>query len=188
MPMNHPQRILNIMARLGVGIAAAATGALAAVAVQVAGRMLVGLPMAYFPWLVVGFAVVGFFCGVIVGGRKVGASPRTPDFQEEHRPSVPSQDGGIQSGNPYASPSMAEAPSRSGQRTTTAYLHAACDGCAWFLVVSVISAVAVFFIAGWPGVGASPAGCGLRVLVVLLAAIVPAVLAVIASLSMAKSR
>ena len=68
-----------------------------------------------------------------------------------------------------------------------ALLHAACDGCAWFLVVLVISSIAVFFIAGWPG-AASVGGCALRVFVVLLAAIIPAAMAVFSSLSKSKSR
>jgi hypothetical protein len=185
--MNQRGRALNILNRLGVGIATAVVGALAAAAIQLAGTMFVGLPMAYLPWLVTGFAVVGFVCGMTIGTRKVGVSQVTPDMPDAGGSSVQGEDSRLASGNPYQSPGVTEACRRPGQLSITALLHAACDGCAWFLVVSVISAIAVFFIAGWPG-AVSPGGSILRVFVVLLAATIAAVMAVISSLSKSKWR
>jgi len=60
--------------RLWTGFVSAVAAVAVALVVQIVGIMLVGLPIEFLQWIVLGFGAIGFVVGFIVGNRKLSGT------------------------------------------------------------------------------------------------------------------
>jgi len=70
---------MNFLNRLWTGFVAAIAAVAIALAVHIIGTMVVGLPIEFLQWMILGFGTVGFLVGIALGNRGRARTPESPN-------------------------------------------------------------------------------------------------------------